>query len=249
MTDPFLRIRMLWGDNALTRLNNSRVALFGLGGVGGYALEALVRSGIGSLLLVDNDRFHTSNLNRQILSTQDALGRLKTEVARERALSINPACRIEIRNCFFLPETRDAFDFTAFDYVIDAIDTVTGKLTIIEAAREAGVPVISCMGTGNKCDPGRLRVGDLFETSIDPLARIMRRECKKRGILSLKVVYSTEEPIKPRPESAALLAAEEAESGAPSRRRDTPGSTAFVPAAAGLLLAAEVVKDLLQSAV
>ena len=239
MTDKALiRTRLLFGDEATQKLQNSRVALFGLGGVGGYALEALVRSGVGALDLVDCDVFSESNLNRQLLATRETLGRSKAEVARERALSIDPDCRVTVHELFFLPGTKDQFDFSGLDYVIDAIDTVTGKLCLIEAAREAGVPIISCLGTGNKTDPTKLAIADLFETSVDPLARVMRKECKKRGIASLKVVYSTEAPVRPWREAPAP--------GQP-RTRDIPGSTAFVPAAAGLLLAREVVMALISS--
>ena len=231
------RTRLLLGDKALEKLSRSRVALFGLGGVGGYALEALVRSGVGHLDLVDHDVFSESNLNRQLLATRETIGRSKAEVARERALSVNPDCDIRLYPLFFLPDTKDQFDFTGVDYVIDAIDTVTGKLCLIQAAQAAGVPVISCLGTGNKTDPTKLTVADIYETSVCPLARIMRKECKKRGIASLKVVYSTEEPIipprEPRQENAP-------------RTRDIPGSTAFVPAAAGLLLAREAVMALIR---
>ncbi len=244
MSDPFIRTRMLLGDAAMEKLKNSRAALFGLGGVGGYAAEALARSGIGTLFLTDSDRFHESNLNRQLAATRDTLGRLKAEVVRERILSINPDCRVEIRSCFFLPSTRDQFDFSRFDFVIDAIDTVTGKLALIEAARAAGVPIISCMGTGNKLDPTQLRVSDLYETSVCPLARVMRRECRKRGIGSLRVVWSPEEPLTPLSDIKKAAAAESAEDG--TLRRDIPGSSAFVPAAAGLILASEAVRSLIQ---
>ncbi len=237
------RIAMLLGEEALQKLHRSRVALFGLGGVGGYAAEGLVRSGVGSLFLVDSDRFHESNLNRQLAATRETLGRLKTEVIRERILSIDPDCRVEIRNVFFLPATKDQFDFSQFDFVIDAVDTLTAKLTIIEEARRAGVPIISCMGTGNKLDPTQLKVSDLYETSVCPLARVMRRECKKRGIDSLRVVWSTEEPLTPLPE---YKTAEAETSGSSAPRRDIPGSAAFVPAAAGMILAAEAVKYLIQ---
>ena len=237
MEDALTRTRLLFGDEAIQKLQKSRVALFGLGGVGGYALEALVRSGVGHLDLIDHDVFSESNLNRQLLATRETIGRSKAEVARERALSVNADCEVRIHPLFFLPETKDQFDFSGVDYVIDAIDTVTGKLCLIQAAQAAGVPIISCLGTGNKSDPAKLTVADIYETSVCPLARIMRKECKKRGIASLKVVYSTEEPIipprEPRPE------------GAP-RTRDIPGSTAFVPAAAGLLLAREVVMALIR---
>ncbi len=243
MRSPFQRTETILGEEAMRRLKACHVALFGLGGVGGYACEALVRSGIGSLTLVDSDRFHESNLNRQLLATRDTLGRLKTDIARERVLSINPDCRVETVSCFFLPETADRFDFSRFDYVIDAIDTVTGKLTLIEAARAAGTPIISCMGTGNKLDPTKLCAADIYETSVCPLARIMRKECQKRGIRHLKVVYSTEKPLEPLPSHEAELLAEAAAEG--SSRRSIPGSAVFVPAAAGLLLAREVICDLI----
>lgn len=237
-SEALSRTRLLLGDAALEKLAVSRVALFGLGGVGGYALEALVRSGVGRLDLVDHDVISESNLNRQLLATRENIGRLKAEVARERVLSINPDCEVRIHPLLFLPDTKDRFDFSGIDYVIDAIDTVTGKLCLIEAARAAGVPVISCLGTGNKTDPTKLTVADIYETSVCPLARIMRKECKKRGVASLKVVYSTEEPIipprAPRPADAP-------------RTRDVPGSTAFVPAAAGLLLAREAVMALIRT--
>nr|MBQ6242772.1 tRNA threonylcarbamoyladenosine dehydratase [Lachnospiraceae bacterium] len=240
------RTQLILGREAVQKLAGARVALFGLGGVGGYALEALVRSGVGHLLLVDNDCFSESNLNRQLLATRDTLGRRKTEVAKERALAIDPDCDAEVRDCFFLPETRDQFDFSRYDYVIDAIDTVTGKLCLIGAAQEAGVPVISCMGTGNKLDPAKLRLADIEHTSIDPLARVMRRECKKRGLAPFPVVFSTEEPREIREEEKEVIAEEaarRAEQGI--ARKDIPGSMVFVPAAAGLLLAQHVVKELI----
>jgi tRNA A37 threonylcarbamoyladenosine dehydratase len=229
---------MLLGGEALERLHNSRVAVFGLGGVGGHVVEALARSGIGALDLIDNDTVALSNLNRQIIATENTLGELKTEAAKARVLSVNPNCRVTLHNCFFLPENADTFDFSAFDYVVDAIDTVSGKLAIIEKALAAGVPVISSMGTGNKLNPAMLTVSDISETSYDPLARVMRRELKKRGITSLKVVWSREKALTP--------AAPPGEADKPSgSRRSTPGSTPFVPGCAGLILASEVVRDLL----
>ena len=246
MNTAFIRTQLILGEAALQKLAAARVALFGLGGVGGYALEALVRSGVRHFLLVDKDTFSESNLNRQILATRDSLGRSKAEVARERALSINPDCDIEIRECFFLPESRDSFDFSAFDYIIDAIDTVTAKLCLIQAAQEAGVPLISCMGTGNKRDLSKLKVASIEKTSICPLARVMRREVKKRGLKPFSVVYSTEEPIEPLESERHLLQldfSQREEQGL--GRKDIPGSTAFVPAAAGLLLAQTVVKSLI----
>ncbi len=233
MREMFSRTALLLGEEAVARLNESRVAVFGLGGVGGYAVEALARSGIGALDLVDSDSVAVSNLNRQLYATHATLGRPKAEVARERVLDINPHCLVTVRQVFYLPETQDQFDFTQYDYVVDAIDTVKGKLALIAQARASGTPIICAMGAGNKLDPTALRVADIYETSVCPLARVMRAECRKRGIERLKVVYSTEAPTVP--------AQRVAQEGA---RRDIPGSTAFVPAAAGLILASEVVKDL-----
>ena len=238
MDTRFIRTQMLLGEDAMERLATSRVAVFGLGGVGGHVVEALARSGIGALDLIDNDTVALSNLNRQIIATENTLGELKTEAAKARVLSVNPNCRVTLHNCFFLPENADTFDFSAFDYVVDAIDTVSGKLAIIEKALAAGVPVISSMGTGNKLNPAMLTVSDISETSYDPLARVMRRELKKRGITSLKVVWSREKALTP--------AAPPREADKPSgSRRSTPGSTPFVPGCAGLILASEVVRDLL----
>lgn len=235
MEDMFSRTRMLLGDAAMDRLRRARVAVFGLGGVGGHAVEALARSGVGALDLIDSDRVALSNLNRQIVATQETLGMLKVDAARDRVLSINPGCRVRTYPIFYLPETADRFDFSQYDYLVDAIDTVAGKLQLIEAAKDAGVPVISAMGAGNKLDATAFRVADIGETSVCPLARVMRRELRKRGIDHVKVVYSTEPALSPAPspESAA--------------RRATPGSTAFVPAVAGLILAGEVIKDLIKS--
>ena len=246
MNTAFIRTQLILGEAALQKLAASRVALFGLGGVGGYALEALVRSGVGHLLLVDKDVFSDSNLNRQILATRDSLGRPKTKVARERALSINPACDVEVRDCFFLPETRDSFDLSTFDYIIDAIDTVTAKLCLIQTAQEAAVPIISCMGTGNKRDLSKLKVASIDKTSICPLARVMRREYKKKGLKPFPVVYSTEEPLEPLETEKHLLQQDFFQREAQGLgRKDIPGSTAFVPAAAGLLLAQTVVQSLI----
>ena len=233
MKEAFSRTELLLGPEAMEKLAAARVAVFGLGGVGGYAVEALARSGLGALDLIDNDSVSASNLNRQILATRRSLGRSKTEAAAERVLDINPDCRVRTSSCFFLPETAGQFDFTAYDYVVDAIDTVTGKIQLVLCARAAGTPIISAMGTGNKLDPSALQVADLYETAVCPLARIMRKELRRRGVERLKVVYSREEPL---PVSAAP------EPG--STRRAIPGSTAFVPAAAGLLIASEVVRDL-----
>ena len=229
------RTEKLIGKEALEKLADSRVAVFGIGGVGGFVCEALARSGIGALDLIDNDRIALSNLNRQIIATMDSLGEFKTEAARKRILSINPECRVSIRTEFFMPDNADSFDFSQYDYVVDAIDTVTGKLAIAEKAKEAGVPVISSMGTGNKLDPTAFKTADIYETNICPLAKVMRKECRKRGIESLKVVYSEEEAIKPS-------GPDEYDD---SKRRSTPGSISFVPSAAGLIIAGEVIKDLI----
>ena len=248
MPDPFERMALLYGDAAMERLKGARVAVFGIGGVGGYAVEALARSGIGALDLIDHDRISFSNLNRQIIATRSSVGRLKIEVAAERIRDINPDCTVRTYQTFFLPETAGDFDFGVYDYVVDAVDTVTAKLLIAEKARDAGVPVISAMGTGNKLHPDRLEVADLFETTECPLARVMRKEARKRGIEHLKVVYSRETPLAPRRGEAEGADADtdgrEPEETRYGKKRVTPGSTAFVPGAAGLLLAAEVVNEL-----
>ena len=233
--DPQLqRTEMLFGEQAMQKLKDARVAVFGLGGVGGAATEALARSGIGALDLIDNDSVSLTNLNRQIIALHSTLGMKKTDAARARVLDIAPGCSVRTHDLFFLPETADRIDFGAFDYVVDAIDTVAGKLCIIEKCNQSGTPVISSMGTGNKRDPGALRLGDIYETSVCPLARVMRRECRKRGISSLKVLYSVEPPITP------LFAPDDA----PESRRGVPGSTAFVPPAAGLMIAAEIAREI-----
>ena len=238
MQNRFIRTQMLLGGDNMKKLENSKVAVFGIGGVGGYVCEALVRSGVGGFLLVDSDTVSISNINRQIIATDDTVGRPKTEVMKERMLSINPDVSVRIRDCFFLPENADTFDFGEFDYIVDAVDTVTAKLAIITKAKNEGVPVISSMGAGNKLDPGAFRIADIYDTKICPLARVMRQECKKRGIDSLTVVYSEEEPRRPDPSLA------QAERSAAAPRRDLPGSTAFAPSAAGLLIASKVIKDL-----
>ena len=236
----FSRTERLLGHEAMEKLAGARVAVFGIGGVGGYVCEGLVRSGVGSFDLVDNDRVCESNLNRQIIADLTTVGEYKTQVMKRRMLQINPEAQIRIYNCFFLPENADTFDFTRYDYVVDAVDTVTAKLELILRARSAGVPVISAMGAGNKLDPGRLKVADIYETQVCPLARIMRRELRKRGVDSLKVVYSDEPPLVPAPEGAG--AGEDG--GELSRRRSIPGSAIFVPAASGLMIASEIVRDL-----
>lgn len=235
--DRFERTRLLLGDEGMERLSRARVAVFGLGGVGGYVVEALARSGVGALDLIDRDTVSVSNLNRQILATERTVGQLKTDAARARVMEINPCVQVRTFPIFYTPETAGSFDFTQYDYVVDAIDTVTGKLALIEQAQAAGTPVISCMGAGNKLDPTAFRVADIYETSVCPLARVMRKELKRRGIRRLKVVYSQEPPMEME---GALY--EEALTG--EVRRQVPGSNAFVPSAAGLILAGEVVKDL-----
>ena len=233
--DAFSRTELILGKAAMVRLTQSRVAVFGLGGVGGYVVEALARCGVGALDLIDHDIVSESNLNRQILATRETVGLPKVEAAAARVKSINPACTVRTHRCFYLPSTAADFDFSQFDYVVDAIDTVTGKLLIVQEARRRGVPVISSMGTGNKLDPTAFRVADISRTAVCPLARIMRKELKKRGIEHLKVVYSREKPLPHESGNAPVP-----ESG----RRDVPGSVSFVPAVAGLILAGEVVRDL-----
>ncbi len=237
--EMFQRTEMLLGQEAMERLKNARVAIFGIGGVGGYVAEALVRCGVGALDIIDNDRVAESNLNRQIIATRSSLGRLKTEVMGERIREINPDCQVTLHTCFYLPETAEAFDFSSYSYVVDAIDTVTAKLDLVMQARAAGVPIISSMGTGNKLDPASLRITDLSKTAVCPLARVMRRELKKRGVEHMKVVCSEEMPIIPRLQENRENQEETAS------RRATPGSVSFVPSVAGLLLASEVVKDLI----
>ncbi len=235
MNEQFFRSQMLLGQAAMERLYRARVAVFGLGGVGGYAVEALARAGIGALDLVDSDTISLSNLNRQILAVHSTLGLPKVEAAKARVLDINPACRVQTHLLFFTPETAGQFDFAGFDYIVDAIDTVTGKLALVQRAWEAGTPIISCMGTGNKLDAAAFQVADISKTAMCPLARVMRKELGKRGIRHLKVVYSQEEAMTPQgwEEEAAALG-----------KRQIPGSMSYVPGAAGLILAGEVIKDL-----
>jgi len=233
--DIYERTALVLGEEAMQVLARSRVAVFGLGGVGGYVVEALARCGVGALDLIDSDRISPSNLNRQILATGETLGHWKTDAAAARVHSINPACKVTLHRCFYLPDTAPQFDFTQYDYIVDAIDTVTGKLMLAEEAQRCGTKIISSMGTGNKLDPTAFRVADISQTAVCPLARIMRKELKKRGIEHLKVVYSREKPLEP---TERLRPAEEA------GRRDIPGSVAFVPSVAGMILAGEVVKDL-----
>ncbi|MBR3402172.1 MAG: tRNA threonylcarbamoyladenosine dehydratase [Parasporobacterium sp.] len=243
MTDQFQRTKLLIGEEALRKLSRSRVAVFGIGGVGGYVCEALVRSGVGAFDLIDSDTVNLTNLNRQIIATLQTIGRYKVDVMKERMLLINPDADIRVHNCFFLPENSKEFRFEEYDYVVDAIDTVTAKIELILKAKEFGVPVISSMGAGNKLDPGQFRIADIYKTNVCPLAKVMRRELKKRGVSSLKVVYSEEIPVKPDAEAAACMEALDP-GEEQSKRRSIPGSIAFVPSVAGLMIAGEVVKDL-----
>ena len=235
MHEQFFRTQMLLGTAALERLQKARVAVFGIGGVGGYTVEALARSGIGQLDLIDSDTVSVSNINRQILATHSTVGMPKVEAAKKRVLDINPACIVRTYEVFYTRDTADGFDFTQYDYIVDAIDTVTGKLALVERAHAAGTPIICCMGTGNKLDAAAFEVADISKTSMCPLARVMRRELGKRGIKHLKVVYSKEEALAPTgwEEEAAALG-----------KRQIPGSVAFVPGTAGLILAGEVIKDI-----
>lgn len=242
MKEQFARTALLLGEEGVGRLARARVAVFGVGGVGGFAVEALARSGIGTLDLVDDDRVALSNINRQIVALHSTVGRHKVDVMLERVHDINPDITVVPHRCFFMPETADSFDFTQYDYVIDAIDTVTAKLELVIRCHEAGTPLISAMGAGNKLDPTRFEVTDIYKTSVCPLARVMRQELKKRGIKKLKVVYSKEEPLKSQEKPQETLHATPQRTGA--ARRSSPGSTAFTPSVAGLILASEVVRDL-----
>lgn len=240
--NEFSRTELLIGQAALEKLQNSRVAIFGVGGVGGYVCEALVRSGVGHFDLIDNDTVSLTNINRQIIALHSTIGKLKVDVMKERMLDINPDVDVSVHPCFYLPETADQFDFFNYDYVVDAIDTVTGKIEIIVQADAHQVPVISSMGAGNKLNPAMMEVSDIYKTSVCPLARVMRRELKKRHIKHCKVVYSKEKAIQP---SQASLEKYVADSEENFTKKSIPGSTAFVPSVAGLILASEVIKDLI----
>ncbi|MCF0228315.1 MAG: tRNA threonylcarbamoyladenosine dehydratase [Parasporobacterium sp.] len=240
MSDILSRSRLIFGEEKLNKLKNARVAVFGIGGVGGYVVEALARAGTGTLDLIDNDTVSITNINRQIYALHDTIGRYKVDVARERIAKINPSAKVNTYRTFYMPETSSRFDFGQYDYIVDAIDTVTGKIEIIMQAERAGTPVISSMGTGNKVNPAMLEVSDIYKTSVCPLAKVMRKELKARGIKKLKVVYSKEMPIAPDPEEEMTCRAEEGITA----RRTVPGSTSFVPAAAGLIIASEVIKDI-----
>lgn len=232
MKEQFERTGLLLGEEAVALLQKKRVAVFGVGGVGGFTVEALARSGVGAIDLIDKDEVSVTNINRQIIATHKTVGRAKVEVMKERIQEINPDCRVTAHECFYLPETAEEFSFSDYDYIVDAVDTVTAKLELAVQAKEAGTPIISSMGAGNKLDPSRFEVADISKTSVCPLARVMRRELKKRGITHLKVVYSKEEPLMPNRQIA--------EEG----RRMLPGSVAFVPSVAGLMIAGEVIRDL-----
>lgn len=235
MKEEFTRTAMLIGEESVEMLSSVHIAVFGIGGVGGYVTEALARCGVGELDLIDNDTVNITNINRQIIATHETLGRYKTEVMKERILSINPEAKVNIHNTFYLPENSAEFDFTKYDYIVDAVDTVTAKIEIIMNAKKAGTPVISSMGTGNKLDPTLFEIADIYKTTVCPLAKVMRRELKKRGVNSLKVLYSTEEPVK-------SIAAEVGE-------KPVPASIAFVPSVAGLIIAGEVIKELAEKVI
>ena len=238
MREQFARTELLFGKENMEKLAAARVAVFGVGGVGGYVVEALARSGVGTLDLIDHDTVDVSNINRQIIATTKNIGRYKVELAKERILDINPEAVVNIYRTFYMPETADQFDFSKYDYVVDAIDTVTGKIALIEQANASGTPIISSMGAGNKVNPAAFEVADIYDTTVCPLAKVMRRELKKRGIKKLKVVYSKEKPLKPHnPENGM-------EQENSKTKKAVPGSTAFVPSVAGLILASEVIKDI-----
>lgn len=248
MLTQFSRTELLLGKEAMNKLEGARVAVFGIGGVGGYVCEALVRSGVGKLDLIDNDKVCMSNLNRQIIATRNTVGKYKTEVMKSRILEINPETEVNIHNCFFLPENAEEFPFEEYDYVVDAVDTVTAKIALVMKCKEMDVPIISSMGAGNKLDASAFRVTDIYKTKVCPLAKVMRRELKKRGVKKLKVVYSEEEPIRPMEDTSDNCSTETVcQDGVEykaAKRRSTPGSVAVVPSVAGLIIAGEVIKDL-----
>ena len=248
MLNQFSRTELLFGKEAMEKLANSRVAVFGIGGVGGYTVEALVRSGIGKLDLIDDDKVCLTNLNRQIIATRSTIGKYKVDVAKARVLDINPKATVNTYQTFYVPETAEQFDFSQYDYVVDAIDTVTGKINLVMQAQQTNTPIISSMGAGNKMDPTAFRVADIYKTSVCPLAKVMRRELKKRGVKKLKVVYSEEKPLTPIEDEAISC---KSHCVCPpgtvrkcTQRRQVPGSNAFVPSVVGLIIAGEVIKDL-----
>ncbi len=248
MLNQFSRSQLLLGEDSMRKMSESKVAIFGIGGVGGYVAEALARTGVGSFVLIDDDKVCLTNINRQIIATRKTVGQYKVEVMRDRILEINPDAKVEVHKCFYLPENAHEFDFTEYSYVVDAVDTVAAKLEIITRAKESDVPVISCMGAGNKLDPTKFQVADIYQTTMCPLARVIRHECKKRRIRKLKVVYSTEKPTRPLEDMSISCRTNcICPPGAKhtcTERRDIPGSVAFVPSVAGLIAAGEVVRDL-----
>ncbi len=245
----FQRSAMLFGQSGMEKLSDSHIAVFGIGGVGGHAAEALVRSGVGHLDLIDADSVSLSNLNRQIIATEKTVGMSKVEAARDRFLSLNPDIKLSLHNCFFSSENSSDFDFSSYDYVVDAIDTVSSKIELILCSQRAGTSIISSMGTGNKLDPTQLEISDIYKTSVCPLARVMRYELKKRGVKGLKVVYSRELPIKPESiDTADICTNEEADSDVRKIKKIPPGSNSFVPGTAGLIIASEIIKDILKKA-
>lgn len=250
MLNQFSRTQLLIGKDALDILQKSHVAIFGIGGVGGFVAESLARSGIGEFDLIDDDKVCLTNLNRQIIATRSTVGQYKVEVMKERILDINPDAKVNVFKCFYLPETKNQFDFKNYDYIVDAVDTVTAKIQLILQAKQANTKIISCMGAGNKLDPTKFEVADISKTSVCPLARVMRQECKKRGIKDVKVVYSKEKPIRPLEDMSISCRTHcicpPGTKHKCTQRRDIPGSIAFVPSVAGLIIASEVVKGLIK---
>ena len=251
MLTQFSRTELLFGKEAMDKLAGSKVAVFGIGGVGGYVCEALVRSGVGAFDLIDDDKVCLTNLNRQIIATRSTVGKYKTDVMRERMLDINPKVNVEVHKCFFLPENADDFPWDSYDYVVDAVDTVTAKIALVMKCKEKNIPIISSMGAGNKLDGSQFKVADIYKTKVCPLAKVMRRELKKRGVKKLKVVYSEEIPTRPIEDMAIscrnnCICPPGAEHKC-TERRDIPGSVAFVPSVAGLIIAGEVAKDLIRA--
>lgn len=244
MQEQFGRTALLIGEDAMLRLEQAHVIVFGVGGVGGFVVEALARAGVGSIDIVDNDEVNVTNINRQIIALHSTIGRAKVDVMKERVEAINPSCKVTAHQCFYLPETADLFDFTKYTYVVDAVDTVTAKLQIITAAKEANVPVISCMGTGNKLDPSKFQIADVSKTSVCPLAKVMRKECKERGLKDVKVLYSTELPRKAEPELLQAALDKERQQASAGQKRSIPASISFVPSVAGLMIAGEVVREI-----
>lgn len=248
MLNQFSRTQLLLGEDGIKKLQDSRVIVFGIGGVGGYVVEGLVRAGLGAVDLVDDDKVCLTNVNRQLVATRRTVGKYKVDVTKERILDINPHVKVTLHKCFYLPETADQFDFSQYDYVVDCVDTVTAKVEIIMQAKKAGVPVISCMGAGNKLDPSKLQVADIYKTTMDPLAKVMRHEMRKRRVKKLKVVFSTEKPTRPLEDMSISCRTNCICPPGTARkctdRRDIPGSSPFVPPAAGLLIASEICRDL-----